>query len=53
MRTHQSFAVNLDAVRSLESTAVTLVSGESIPVSRRMRASVREALFEHIRAERR
>ena len=53
VRTHQSFAVNLDAVRSLESTAVTLVSGESIPVSRRMRASVREALFEHIRAERR
>ena len=53
VRTHQSFAVNLDAVRSLESTAVMLVSGENVPVSRRMRASVREALFEHIRAERR
>lgn len=53
VRTHQSFAVNLDAVRSLESAAVVLVSGESVPVSRRMRASVREALFEHIRTERR
>lgn len=53
VRTHQSFAVNLDAVRSLEPAAVVLASGESVPVSRRMRASVREALFEHIRTERR
>lgn len=53
VRTHQSFAVNLDAVRSLEPTAITLISDESVPVSRRMRASVREALFEHIRAEHR
>lgn len=53
VRTHQSFVVNLDAVRSLEQNAVTLISGASVPVSRRMRASVREALFDHIRAERR
>ena len=53
VRTHQSFAVNLDAVRSLEQNAVTLISGASVPVSRRMRASVREALFDHIRTERR
>ena len=53
VRTHQSFAVNLDAVRSLESGSVMLVSGDAVPVSRRMRASVRAALFEHIRSERR
>ena len=53
VRTHQSFVVNLDAVRSLEQNAVTLISGASVPVSRRMRASVREALFDHIRTERR
>lgn len=53
VRTHQSFVVNLDAVRSLEADAIMLASGESVPVSRRMRASVRAALFEHIRAERR
>ena len=51
VRTHQSFAVNLDAVRSLDQNAVTLISGTSVPVSRRMRASVREALFDHIRTE--
>lgn len=53
VRTHQSFAVNLDAVRTLESGSVVLTTGESVPVSRRMRASVRAALFEHIRSERR
>lgn len=52
VRTHQSFAVNLDAVRSLESGAVMLATGEFVPVSRRMRASVRKALFGHIRSER-
>lgn len=52
VRTHQSFAVNLDAVKSLDAGAVELANGESVPVSRRMRASVRAALFEHIRTER-
>ena len=50
VRTHQSFAVNLDAVSALDAAAVTLNTGETVPVSRRMRAGVREALFAHIRS---
>lgn len=49
VRTHQSFAVNLDAVSTLDASTVTLTTGEAVPVSRRMRASVRDALFAHIR----
>lgn len=51
-RCHQSFAVNLDAVSSLDGASITLVNGESIPVSRRMRSSVRSALFEYLRSKR-
>ena len=53
VRCHQSFAVNLDAVTSLDASSITLVSGEQVPVSRRMRAEVRAALFAHLRARRR
>ncbi len=49
VRCHQSYLVNLDEVARLGADAVTLSSGETIPVSRRWRASVREALFGRIR----
>lgn len=49
VRCHQSFAVNLDAVDALEASSLSLVSGERVPVSRRMRPAVREALFSHLR----
>ncbi|HIU05052.1 MAG TPA: response regulator transcription factor [Candidatus Coprousia avicola] len=53
VRTHQSFAVNLDAVSALDATSITLATGDAVPVSRRMRAAVRDALFAHIREARR
>ena len=49
VRCHQSFAVNLDAVTSLGASSLTLIGGEEVPVSRRMRAGVRDALFAHLR----
>lgn len=52
VRCHQSFAVNLDDVVSLDPGAVVLSNGQTVPVSRRMRSSVRTALFAHLRAKR-
>lgn len=52
VRCHQSFLVNLDYVESLETSDVRLTGGETVPVSRRHRVEVREALFAHIRAGR-
>lgn len=52
-RCHQSFIVNLAAVASLDATGIVLVTGERVPVSRRMRAGVRQALFAYLRACRR
>lgn len=49
VRCHQSYVVNLDYVARLGAETVTLSSGKSIPVSRRWRPSVREALFGRIR----
>lgn len=49
VRCHQSYAVNLDCVIRLGTDSVTLASGETVPVSRRWRSSVREALFDRIR----
>ena len=49
VRCHQSYLVNLDEVARLGADSVRLSSGETIPVSRRWRASVREALFDRIR----
>lgn len=49
VRCHQSYAINLDRVSRLGAETVTLSTGETVPVSRRWRASVREALFDRIR----
>lgn len=51
-RCHQSFAVNLDHVAELTSEALVLTNGSTVPVSRRWRPQVRDALFAHIRAGR-
>ena len=50
VRCHQSFLVNLDYVSSLGTSAIELVGGDTVPVSRRYRPGVREALFAHIRS---
>ena len=50
VRCHQSFLVNLDYVSSLGTSAIELVGGGSVPVSRRYRPGVRDALFAHIRS---
>lgn len=52
VRCHQSFLVNLDYVAALGTADVELLGGEHVPVSRRYRAAVREALFAHIRSGR-
>lgn len=52
VRSHQSFLVNLDYVADLSADEARLTTGEAVPVSRRCRAAVRAALFEHIRGER-
>lgn len=49
VRCHQSYAINLDYVERLSAEAVLLATGESIPVSRRWRTAVREALFSRVR----
>lgn len=49
VRCHQSYAINLDCVSRLGAEAVTLSTGETVPVSRRWRTLVREALFDRIR----
>lgn len=49
VRCHQSFVVNLDAIESLDANEAHLIDGRSVPVSRRMRTTVRRALFSHIR----
>lgn len=49
VRCHQSYAINLDYVERLSAESVLLVTGESIPVSRRWRTAVREALFSRVR----
>lgn len=52
VRCHQSYIVNLDFVERLGTESIALVTGQTIPVSRRWRASVREALFARIRGGR-
>lgn len=49
VRCHQSFVVNLDAIESLDSDTAHLIDGRTVPVSRRMRTTVRRALLKHIR----
>ena len=49
VRCHQSYAINLDYVERLSAESVLLATGESIPVSRRWRTAVREALFSRVR----
>lgn len=50
VRCHQSFLVNLDYVASLHAASLRLTDGAELPVSRRHRAAVRNALFVHIRS---
>lgn len=50
VRCHQSFAVNLRYVEHLGATDVELVDGRCVPVSRRRRQEVRDALFAYIRS---
>ena len=50
VRCHQSFLVNLDFVEKLGVDSLLLSTGDTIPVSRRCRSQVREALFEQIGA---
>lgn len=52
VRCHQSFAVNLDHVEELSAASIRLANGCEVPVSRRWRPQVREALFAHIRSGR-
>ena len=51
-RCHQSVLVNLDHVSALGKTDVRMVTGDELPVSRRHRAAMREALVAHVRAGR-
>lgn len=51
VRCHQSFVINLDCVEELGTTEARLSDGATVPVSRRHRTSVREALFQHIRTK--
>lgn len=50
VRCHQSFLVNLDYVAGLDAAALRLTDGSELPVSRRHRAAVRDALFAHVRS---
>lgn len=50
VRCHQSFLINLDFVEKLGVDNLSLSTGDKIPVSRRCRSQVREALFERIGA---
>ena len=47
---HQSFLINLDFVEKLGIDSLLLSTGDTIPVSRRCRSQVRDALFERIGA---
>lgn len=49
VRSHQSFLVNLDYVADLGTSEVHLTTGDTLPVSRRCRPALKEALFAHIR----
>lgn len=44
--------MNLDHVSALGQTDVRMVTGDELPVSRRHRAAMREALMAHVRAGR-
>lgn len=48
-RCHQSFLVNLAYVDELTANEARLVTGDIVPVSRRWRGAVREALFAYMR----
>lgn len=48
VRCHQSFLINLDFVEKLGTDSLLLSTGDKIPVSRRCRSQVRDALFERI-----
>lgn len=49
VRCHQSYLINLDYVARLGAESVRLVTGVELPVSRRWRPVLREALFARIR----
>lgn len=49
-RCHQSFVINLSCVGELGTSEARLTDGASVPVSRRYRTDVREALFQYIRS---
>lgn len=48
VRCHQSFLINLDFVEKLGTDSLLLSTGDTVPVSRRCRTQVRDALFERI-----
>lgn len=43
---HRSYIVNLEQVRTIEKTAVTLETGESVPLSRRLYSEVNKSFIE-------
>lgn len=48
VRCHQSYLINLDFVEKLGIDSLLLSTGDKVPVSRRCRPQVRDALFERI-----
>lgn len=48
-RCHQSYLINLDYVARLSQECVRLVTGVELPVSRRWRPALKEALFSRVR----
>lgn len=48
VRCHQSFLINLDFVEKLGTDSLLLSTGDKVPMSRRCRSQVRDALFERI-----
>ena len=49
VRCHQSFLVNLDYIGHMGSSTLALVDGTEIPVSRRHRTELKDALIDHVR----
>lgn len=50
-RCHRSFLINLARIRQIKKTDILLDSGEEIPMSRRLAASVNQAFFTYHRGE--
>lgn len=49
VRTHMSYIVNLDYIRSITDTGITLRTGTYIPISKRYRESVREKHLQYLK----